>query len=63
MIIFLTSNRNHPVNVSCDRKPEHPENTDDFQQSVDELSPRAIRCSIQDSNPWSHAVVRERRHL
>ena len=30
----------------------HPEKTHDFRQSVDELFPRAIRYSIQSSNPW-----------
>ena len=40
----------HPVNFPCGRKPENPEKTHDFRQSVDELFPRAIRCSIQGLN-------------
>ena len=36
----------HPVNFPCVEK------THDFRQSVDELFPRAIRCSIQCLNPW-----------
>ena len=47
LIIFLT----HPVNVPCGRKHEKPGKTSDFRQSVDELFPRAIRCSIQGSKP------------
>jgi hypothetical protein len=27
----------HPVNFPCGRKPEHPEKTHDFRQSVDRL--------------------------
>ena len=27
----------HPVNIPCGRKPEHPEKTHDFRQSVDRL--------------------------
>ena len=42
----------HPVNSPCGRKSENLEKTHDFRQSVDELFPRAIRCSIQGSNPW-----------
>jgi hypothetical protein len=30
----------HPVNFPCGRKPEHPEKTHDFQQSVDRLFSR-----------------------
>ena len=30
----------HPVNFPCGRKPENPEKTHDFRQSVDELFPR-----------------------
>ena len=51
LIIFLTINPNHPVNFPCGRKPENPEKTHDFWQSVEELFPRAIRCLIQGSNP------------
>jgi hypothetical protein len=32
--VFILS---HPVNFFCGRKPEHPEKTYDFQQSVDRL--------------------------
>ncbi len=28
-------NPTHPVNIPCGRKPEYPEKTDDFRQSVD----------------------------
>ena len=51
LVIFLTINPTHPVNFPCGRKPENLEKTHDFRQSVDELLPRAIRCSIQGSNP------------
>ena len=40
----------HPVNFPSGRKSENPEKTHDFRQSVDELFPREIRCSIQGSN-------------
>ena len=52
LIIFLTIYPNPPCQVfPCWRKPENPEKTHNFRQSVDELLPRAIRCSIQGSNP------------
>ena len=40
----------HPVNFPCVRKPENPEKTHDFRQSVEELFSREVRCSIQGSN-------------
>ena len=52
VLVFLTINSNHPVNFPCERRPENPEKPHDFRQSVEELFPRAIRCSIQGSNPW-----------
>ena len=47
-LFFLTIYPNPPCQVfSCGRKPENPEKTHDFRQSVDELFTRAIRGSIQ----------------
>ena len=43
----------HPVNIPWGRNPEK---THDFRQSVDKLSPRAIRCAIKDSNPITSVV-------
>ena len=33
----------HPVNFPCGRKPEYPEKTHDFRQSVDK---RAFACDV-----------------
>ena len=42
-------NLTHPVNFPCGRKPEHPEKTHDFRQSVDRLFSHVLdeRCL-----PW-----------
>ena len=47
LIIFLTINPiTHSINFPCGRKPENPDKTHDFRQSVNKLFSRAIRCSI-----------------
>ena len=35
---------NPPCQLPCRRKPENPEKTHDFQQSVDQLLPHMIKC-------------------
>ena len=35
---------NPPCQLPCGRKPENPEKTHDFRQSVDQLFPRVIKC-------------------
>jgi hypothetical protein len=37
----------HPVNFLCGRKPEHPEKTHDFRQSVDWLFSHESLARIQ----------------
>ena len=44
-LFFLTIYPNPPCQLPCGRKPENPEKTHDFQQSVDQLLPRMIKCS------------------
>ena len=56
LIIFVTI---HPT-LSTFPLGENQEKSHDFRQSVDKLFPRAIRCSIQGSNPcpkWWGAVA------
>ena len=56
LIIFVTI---HPT-LSTFPVGENQEKSHDFRQSVDKLFPRAIRCSIQGSNPcpkWWGAVA------
>ena len=63
LIIFLTINPIPPGQLSPvgrvggNRGMRRKPTTDDFRQSVDELFPRAIRCSIQG---WNHRNNRHR---
>ena len=43
-LFFLTIYPNPPCQLPCGRKPENPEKTHDFRQSVDELFRRVIKC-------------------
>jgi hypothetical protein len=40
----------HPVNFPCGRKPEHPEKTQDFRQSVDSLFSHESVARIEPTN-------------
>jgi hypothetical protein len=40
----------HPVNFPCGRKPEHPEKTHDFRQSVDRLFSHESIARIEPTN-------------
>jgi hypothetical protein len=40
----------HPVNFPCERKPEHPEKTHDFRQSVNRLFSHESVARIQPTN-------------
>ena len=42
-LFFLTIYPNPPCQLPCGRKPENPEKTHDFRQSVDQLFPRVIK--------------------
>ena len=44
LLFFLTIFPNPPCQLPCGRKPENPEKTHDFWQSVDQLFPRVIKC-------------------
>ena len=44
IIIFLTIYPNPLFQLPCWRKPENPEKTHDFWQSVDQLFPCVIKC-------------------
>ena len=43
-------NPTHPVNIPCGRKPEYPEKTHDFRQSVDyhKLFPTGIEPTLAE---------------
>ena len=51
MITFLTMFiLTHPVNFPCGKKPEHPEKTHDFRQSVDWLFSHESVVRMQPTN-------------
>ena len=56
-LFFLTIYPNPPCQLPCGRKPENPEKTHDFQQSVDQLLPRA--CMIKCSNTGFELLTSE----
>ena len=47
MTVFILT---HPVNFPCERKPEHPEKTHDFRQSVDGLFSHESVTRIEPTN-------------
>ena len=40
----------HPVNFPCGRKPEYPEKTHDFRQSIDRLFSHESVARLQPTN-------------
>jgi hypothetical protein len=48
LTVFILTH--HPANLHCGRKPEHPEKTHDFRQSVDRLFSHESVARIEPTN-------------